>query len=485
MNWGDMSELIVAPDVQLLNSMRSVGYSFEAALADIIDNSIAANARNVILDIDVVDGRYVAILDDGDGMSPETAREALRFAGSVRERSGSDLGRFGLGLKTASLSQGRCLTVLTKRANEMTCLRWDIDHVETAGKWSLLVLEDTSSDFLPLAQLLAGQESGTLVVWEKLDLLVGDSDDPGEFLKEKILDVSRALSLTFHRFLEPPRPLRLELNGDSLKPIDPFLTANPKTQRSATQVVQVADADVPVTAYTLPHHSGLTAEERSRPDLSDGMREAQGFYVYRNRRLISKGHWFGMARLSEISKQTRIQVDIPNSLDSLWQLDIKKSRAEPPQSFKVQLRRIIDPILEKGKRVHTFRGRKADQGEIAHIWTKQTAREGFFYEINLEHPYVRSVLSQLVSSDAEKVVLLLEAISQSFPILDAYQELAANRPSKELESPDVRSKLREIRDSNVLGTDLEKVIEVLSAAEPFNSLSDLRLQVEEVWRSHD
>ncbi len=167
-----MEEEIVAPSVDLLESMRSIGYSFEAAVADLIDNSLTAGAHEVEIDVDVVNGDYVAIMDDGVGMTPDVAREALRLAGSVGERSEFDLGRFGLGLKTASLSQARCLTVVSLQRAVMTGLRWDIDHVRRSRSWSLLVLDSSSIDGLPLSEQLQRCGHGTLVIWSNLDLLL-------------------------------------------------------------------------------------------------------------------------------------------------------------------------------------------------------------------------------------------------------------------------------------------------------------------------
>ena len=145
-----MESEVIPPSVNLLESMRSVGYSLEAAVADLIDNSIAAGAHHIVIDADVVDGKYVAILDDGHGMTSVDAREALRLAGTTGNREDSDLGRFGLGLKTASLSQARCLTVITKQAGTITALRWDIDFVQDKGQWLLLVLEETDLSNVPL-----------------------------------------------------------------------------------------------------------------------------------------------------------------------------------------------------------------------------------------------------------------------------------------------------------------------------------------------
>src|SRR5690606_12270784 len=145
------------------------------------------------------------------------------------------------------------------------------------------------------------------------------------------------------------------------------------------------------------------------------MREAQGFYIYRNRRLISHGHWYGLARMDEISKQTRVQVDVPNTIDHLWQLDIKKSRAEPPASFKTELRRLMSGVIEKGKRVYLYGGRKDTVVPTVYLWSKSRERDAVRYEVNLDHPLVQAMLSRMESDDAARVLRLLEALAESFP----------------------------------------------------------------------
>ena len=480
-----MQDEIVAPGVDLLESMRSVGYSLSAALADLIDNSITANARSIEIDLEPILAEHIAILDDGDGMTPSVAREALRLAGSVGERTRSDLGRFGLGLKTASLSQARCLTVISRSDGQTTGLQWDIDHIAATQTWSLHRLTEAELCETPWYERLEPRESGTLVVLRKLDLLLGDAKDPGALIRERALEVSADLSLIFHRFLARRRDrVAISVNGVEVKPLDPFVTANPRTQESPTQYIPVDGEQVAVTAFTLPHPSGLTPAERRRHDLGEGMRDAQGFYVYRNERLISHGHWYGLARMTEISKQTRIRVDIPNSLDHLWQLDIKKSRAEPPASFKAELRRLMDGVLERGRRVHTFRGRRSGPAEVTHLWQKVMDRDGIRYDVNFENPFVISVLSSLDTPQAEKVNRLLNVLADGFPSYDLYVEMAKNT-SPATSSPAaeaVKESLRQIRESGLLGDDVASVGAALAHTEPFDTLPNLLEMVEQIWK---
>ena len=480
-----MESEVVEPSVNLLESMRSVGYSLEAAIADLLDNSITAGATEIAIDADVVDGNYLAILDDGRGMTPAIAREALRFAGATGTREATDLGRFGLGLKTASLSQARCLTVVTKQNNQVTALRWDIDFVRSSAQWLLNVLEEEEVHSLPLWEALDARPTGTLVLWNQLDLLLGDSKDPGAYLAERLKGVRASVSLVFHRFLQSNRtPLNITINGLRVNPTDPFLSTNPKTQRTSPEALQIDGVDVLVEAFTLPHVSGLSPAERRRPDLGEGMRDAQGFYLYRNSRLISYGHWYGLARMSELSKQTRIKVDVPSSLDALWQLDIKKSRAHPPPSFKARLRQLIEPILDKGHRVHTYRGRR-ETTDIAHIWTKLKTRDGFGYEVNLDSPVIAATLAHLDPDGAKRVIELLRTVADAFPITDAYVEVAANRPAivQSQDRSGLLNRLREIHDSGLLDQNPDVAWTQLLAVEPFNAVPDLKLLVNLAWKS--
>lgn len=482
-----MKEEVVAPSVMLLESMRSIGYSFSAALADLIDNSITAGATTVDIDADVIKGEYVAILDNGQGMTSDVAREALRLAGNSGERDERDLGRFGLGLKTASLSQARCVTVATRRAGATTVLRWDIDHVIGSGQWSLLVLDDADAEGLPQWSNFVGQEDGTLVVWQHLDLLLGDAADRGDHLREELVAAREALSLVFHRYLRRRETdaLTIRVNGYAIDPIDPFLESNSRTQVSPTDELQIRGKVVKVTAFTLPHASGLTPSERLRKDLTTGMRESQGFYVYRNRRLIAHGSWYGLASKSELTKQTRIRVDLPNTLDHLWQLDIKKSRAEPPASFKAHLKRVIDPVLDRGRRVHTFRGRRVSDSHVTRVWEKVADRNGrIAYVVNGDHPLLVLLRSTVPPDQTQVLDSALEMLASSFPAQDLYAVLAAGTTVSD-EPPaddDVLTKLRLLQDIGALGVNSSEATAQLSTIEPFNRVVNLLALVESLMK---
>ncbi len=246
----------------------------------------------------------------------------------------------------------------------MSGRRWDLDHVARRQDWMLLGLSDEQMKALPLVEELRSQESGTLVLWEDFDRLVADGTPLERALGNRV-DVARDhLELVFHRFLNPTlgaRPVVLSINRNPLRPVDPFLTALKATQALPIEEFAVDGDRVAVSPFILPHISKLSSSDLELAGGEEGLRRNQGFYIYRNRRLISWGSWFRLVRQEELTKLARVQVDISNQLDHLWQLDIKKSATYPPESLREGLKQIIHRITEGSRRVYTYRGRKSSR----------------------------------------------------------------------------------------------------------------------------
>lgn len=221
--------LEVLPDpVSLIESMRAVGYTVEAAIADLIDNSISAGATEISVEYDAsLNDAYVAILDNGCGMTPSELTEAMRHGRNPSERRDpSDLGRFGLGLKTASLSQCRKLTVIAKKDGVTCARRWDLDVVQQEERWVVVVPEESDYKELPLAKNLEALPSGTLVVWQNLDRLVAGAIDPQAEMTLRLESLRNHLALVFHRFTTKESDfdlVEISLNGLKLPQRDPFL----------------------------------------------------------------------------------------------------------------------------------------------------------------------------------------------------------------------------------------------------------------------
>lgn len=411
----------------LIESTRAIGYSLEAAVADIIDNSIAANAVNVDIYFFPVDGAYIAILDNGSGMNEKEINIAMQYGSKnpTEERDKKDLGRFGLGLKTASLSQCRCLTVISKQGDRLEGRQWDIDHVIEVGDWSLIILDEEEINEFPQVEELKKYESGTLVIWQKLDRLKAGEINFELSLGRKIDRVRNHLSLVYHRYLMGEsgiRKLKLFINGEKVKAIDPFLT-NKSVQAMDDETLIIQGHKILVRPYILPHISKLTSDEIKMLGGKDGLRKQQGFYVYRNKRLLVWGTWFRMMRQGDLSKLARIRVDIPNTLDDLWTLDIKKSSALPPAEVRKNLEIIINQIAERSKRTWTFRGKKEVSDTETHIWNRMKNKQGgYYYEINREHPFVQ----QLVKVDPSlkmSIYSLLQQIELGLPLNQLYVDL--------------------------------------------------------------
>lgn len=460
--------------------MRSVGYSFTDAIADLIDNSLTAGADSIEIIGDPVAGQHLLIVDDGRGMSREEALRALQFAGSaVENRDADDLGRFGLGLKTASLSQARKLSILTWHRGQFTALQWDIDHVLGRGRWLVKVLSPADFAHITDAAEFSANGQGTMVVWENLDLLLGNAEDPEKRMAQVLAPLREHLALVFHRYLDGGsrrRSVSMKVNGTEVKALDPFLSGNRATQTSPKDSFRIDGSKIEFESFVLPHHSKLTPEESRRPDLGAEMRNWQGFYFYRADRLIAWGGWHGIVRQTELTKHTRIRVDFPNDLDHLWQLDIKKSKVIPPREFLNRYRPIVERETGKSQRVQKHRGRKltAEQGYVP-LWDVVVNRDGSVRcQINRDHPAISSLLSHSGAGSTEAA--LLQDLERTVPLQDIYLRLAEGSSSEPSPYTDAEliDRLHGLWDSGLVPEDEESTRQMISRIEPFSEVPDLR-----------
>lgn len=458
----------------LMESTRAIGYSLEAAIADIIDNSIVAKAGKVQLFFFPVDEAYVCIMDDGSGMDDAKIDIAMQYGSKspTDVRDASDLGRYGLGLKTASLSQCRVLTVVSKRGDKIIGRRWDLDYVIETGTWSLLVLDAEDLEEVPHVADLKNQENGTLVVWQNLDRLFMGEVDYEKSLGRKMDDVRLHLGLVFHRYLSGEADIkRLEIlfNGVKIKAEDPFLLKK-SMQAMDTETLIIRDKKILVKPYILPHISKMTEDEKKQLGGKEGIRKLQGFYVYRNKRLLIWGTWFRMISQGDLSKLARVMVDIPNDLDDLWTLDIKKSHAVPPAEVRNNLQIMIGRIADKSKRTWTFRGKKETTDKKEHIWTRlKTPGSGVYYEINRVHPLVEQLIAD-VPEVRVKLETVLRYIERSLPLSQLYVDLNNDEKIEndtEIEEAEIRETLEHLLDSMQNSIFRQEMLEKLEYTEPF------------------
>ncbi len=422
----------------MLESLRGLGYTTAAALADIVDNSISAGASAVDIDFQWEGHKSrVLILDDGRGMSDAELEGAMRLGDKnpLAARELHDLGRFGMGLKTASLSQCRRLTVASVKHGERSCLRWDLDELaaDPLGDW--LLFEGPASGSQPYFANLDSKSAGTLVVWEKLDRIVTAGYTADNF-GDLVDDVESHLAMVFHRLLQGPHPrIRLLLNGRSVKPWDPFMTGHPaKSWTPPRAKMPTESGHVVAYCHVLPHRDKLTNEEFERNAGPAGWTAQQGFYVYRNERLLVAGGWLGLGKprawnREEAHRLARIQLDIPNTADADWKIDVRKSTARPPVSIRSWLIQLAENTRDHARRVFAFRGSPAPAAgnqSIVQAWQVDRLKTGIRYRIDDSHPSVAAVMER--AGDLQPLLkAMLRVIEETVPIQKIWLDTAENK----------------------------------------------------------
>jgi hypothetical protein len=408
-----MSDLINQPDAhRLISGLRDTGYNFNTAAADIIDNSIAANATEVNVRIELAhDGRkFVYFGDNGDGMDGKTLFKAMRYGAPPRSSLAS-LGKFGLGLKTASSSVCKKYTVVTRQsgAEPLIKLAWDLDHVEDQNQWEML-REPVTSDEEDMFAELCG-EKGTLVVWAKCDrLLSKEYIDAGGSKEQQAVKrlgerLTEHIALIYHRFLEAPgfndRVVRITVNGAAVKGWNPFFTEKaqqalaPKFQTLEVQHEDGSIDKATIRAWLLPNSRDLTEADKKKARITN---HGQGFYIHREGRIIQCGGWLGVFGNVEPHFSTlRVEFDFDHKLDDAFKVDVKKSRILFDPALEEHLRDILAPIYREAGN----RARKRDQAAIV--------------ENGIDHSSANKVIegtpnaagAQVVSVDADKKVATL------------------------------------------------------------------------------
>ncbi|MGV1004864.1 MAG: ATP-binding protein [Candidatus Nanopelagicales bacterium] len=348
----------VAPSAaRLTDSLRDIGYDFSSAVADLLDNSITAGATqiDVLIEFDGPDSR-VFVADNGDGMTVNGLTEAMRF-GSRRSYGRGDLGRYGLGLKTASLSQGRSLTVVTRRANSKRTIltrQLDLDLVLEFDDW--LIIEPDRTEVINRARNLLEDSPGTVVVWEKLDRVVPARSASGGWARRRFENLaeraSEHLSMVFHRFLSGEATssgnVVITVNGTKLRPWDPFARVEKSTMELPLETFEIQHGDisgvVALRRYVLPGRDQFSSHaefERLSGPLK--WNRQQGLYTYRADRLVQWGGWSGIRGIDEHTKLARASLEFDTDLDAAFNINVAKMRVALP----AQLRQMIErPITD-------------------------------------------------------------------------------------------------------------------------------------------
>lgn len=436
----------------LIESLRSIGYTLETALADIIDNSITAKAGRISVRYLWNNGKpWIAVFDNGHGMSSTELVEAMRLGSRNpnEERSVDDLGRFGLGMKTASISQCRQLTVVSRKGKSTSGCEWDLDAIasKNSSEWyaRMLEQEDISADAILndlVTRYLPRGSSGTIILWRKIDGGLGEPRDPdGEHRFSAHMDSARKhLELVFHRFLAPAiggKKIVIDFNDGVIEAFDPFGSPVPARQELTTEKIRIQGQTITVQPYVLPHQTkAASISDYQKLAGEEGYLQNQGFYVYRNQRLIIKATWFRLIPKDELNKLIRIRVDISNSLDHLWRIDVKKSQASPPEPVRREFKRIIQKISGSGRIVFTNRATRLRNRQVVPVWRREMVQGRVRYLINEEHPMVQGLIKDLTDTKIQCLRACFVLINSTFPYDMYYADAADDKTEFDDAGPD-------------------------------------------------
>lgn len=409
----------------LIESMRSLGYSFPSAIADLLDNSISARAKKITIVAEPNLNPSLVIFDDGCGMNQNELYEAMRYGSSnpLEERKEDDLGRFGLGLKSASLSQCRKLVVISKKEGQVCGYSWDLDYVMEKQSWMLKGFSDEEIYKYPHSELLNDVEHGTYIYLSEFDRIKEGTGNISETFNKCLDDMINHLALVFHRYID--EGLKIVVNGVEIESRDPFLLNHSATQRKRESSFHINGEKIVLKPYILPHLSKLSQDDLDKVGGKDRLRSDQGFYVYRNKRLIIWGTWFRLERKDELNKLARVMVDIPNSLDYMWSIDIKKSTATLPDIIRRNMYNAVYESVLSSELVHTYRGRKEKKkDDIDYIWERVKVRDGYEYVINRQIPQLKMLEETLDDKQIKMLERIIATLEESFPVSALYVDAA-------------------------------------------------------------
>jgi len=484
-----------------LEALKALGYTLKTALADLLDNSITAEAKNIWIDF-YWDGEssFITILDDGKGMTAELLDNAMTpgFQNPNDPRDESDLGRFSLGLKTASWSQSHKLSVWTKsqiEPNTINSMGWDIDHVLKTNKWICLKSLDQPKEIRQLDNLV----SGTLIKWEKFHTpLFQANSQSSEALDEfnlNIHSVEKYLGMIFHRFIEGrvkfnknSGPLNIYINNNLVKPWNPFnASSKVVTVSTPKDEINCAKSIIEIKGYILPHKEHLTENEIDEAAGPNGWLQQQGFYIYRGDRLLVAGDWLGLrsygGRLwskEEQFKLARISVDIPNTLDKTWQIDLKKTTATPPHFLVALLTKQAEVVREEAKKSFVHRGQYGPKTRPSNIveqkvWEPNKRNKNIVYKINKKHPSIIGFYDKLgiLSSELDSFIRLVEECVPVHQIwLDTAEEKDPVVPYEDLDK-ELEKDIKQLYIYLKTKMNSTEAIQNIKSTQPFNRYSNL------------
>jgi hypothetical protein len=469
----------IVPDPEsLLESIRSVGYSLKEAISDLIDNSISANATRIDIIINLEGSGKFHLIDNGDGMDNEKLVSSFRLGSTNPKttRDENDLGRFGMGMKTASLSQCRSVTVTSKQKNSIVSRTLDLDEVSRQKKW-IIGEKEIQSDLLSRLETI---DKGTIVTWEKID----KNNIPEEEQNNLLIEIENYISLCFHRFMERANNRILFYLNDSEEPIQPV---SPVVEGSQVfSEIAIDSANSKMKAFTIPIRKETQVKSLFNSlELFNGVENQQGIYIYRSDRLLCFGGWLGIVKPNNSFKLCRVVIDFKNdySSDKIWSIDIKKTKADIPFEYRQEIKKFVKKAQrDSARKIGRYNKKElknaaGDLYDNSFLWqVDKNKKYGFWeYKLNIENPLFTALLNKVSRKELQ---LILDIIARDLPIsdiIDNNDEEPANHDTlyaevdhvEILEKEKYAAKLA-LESALILGISKNEAIEHILHSEPFS-----------------
>ncbi len=406
----------------LIKSIAEQGYSLETAIADLMDNSISAGAKNieVLTDLDKEPFKLF-ITDDGCGMSPKDLLGNMQFPSTSPEskRVSNDLGRFGLGLKTASFSQTRKFTVLSRGKGQKyySGLTWDVDYLKDCGEWRLIIndIDEISillNQYRKLSQSHLGQiegyEPNTIIIWDglyKFENFLSGENKKNALYSEISSSTSEYLSIVFHRFFEKDiDPLKVRINNEIVAPFNPFpkLDSNSKVRTLGPRFGKISSEKIKLEGFVLPNISITESKQGANiwVPFNKSLMDMEGIYVYRSDRLILFGGWNGLIKKTPKLQLARLMVDVGNNVDHLLHLNVAKSKIKIPFDLRRIFVKVISELKNEAEKEFynhlTSSFVKSPKNDNPNnLFLKSATNKGVIVSINQDFPLLSNFKSNL------------------------------------------------------------------------------------------
>jgi hypothetical protein len=456
-----MEKISIQPSPHLIETLASSGYTLESAVGDIIDNSIDAGANVINIYFDY-EKRTIKFIDNGSGMTEEEIRKASipAYQSKYTERDNTDLGRFSLGLKSASASICDILSITSKKNNKTNRVIINFKNIVESKSWEATLEKNIDDSII--------SKNGTIIEWIYLKSMHIYLEDKKYFTQD-ILRVEKYISLTYSEIIKDG--LSIFINEREVSAFDPFMQDNDKTKVVDQREIDFKGEIIRTTTFILPNLDSLDDTEKSKI-LSDGIIENQGFYIYRNKRLIYQGKWMGISNFKTDNKYqyARIKVDINNKLDEDFKINFMKNFATLPESTKEDFLTIAKKSRNESlnnftyiKRRKQLRRTKLD--DINYVWLVENTRDGQKLLINYNHPLIKEFSTEF---GITKIKKLLSLFSKTIPISQIRQGGFAN--NSQLSDEEFVELFKRV-NANLIkeGLTKEEIISKLIKIEPFNT----------------